>query len=37
MNDFINDYNRTILSGPVQFNCQGVAPCVYEFNEPDAE
>ena len=37
MNDFINDYNRTILSGPVQFNCQGVGPCVYEFNEPDAE
>lgn len=37
MNDFINDYNRTILSGPVQFNCQGAAPCVYEFNDPDAE
>ena len=33
MNDFINDYNRTILTGPVQFNCQGAAPCVYEFNE----
>ena len=37
MNDFINDYNRTILTGPVQFNCQGAAPCVYEFNEDDAE
>lgn len=37
MNNFINDYNRTILSGPVQFNCQGAAPCVYEFNDPDAE
>ncbi len=37
MNDFINDYNRTILSGPVQFNCQGIAPCVYEFNDPDAK
>lgn len=37
MNDFINDYNRTILTGPVQFNCQGVDPCVYEFNDPDIE
>ncbi len=37
MNNFINDYNRTILSGPVQFKCQGPAPCVYEFTDPDEE
>lgn len=36
MNAFINDYNRTILSGPVQFNCQD-DPCVYEYTGPGAE
>jgi len=36
MNDFVNDYNRTILVGPVQFRCQG-GPCVYEYNGPGSE
>lgn len=36
MNDFINDYNRTIMAGPTQFSCQD-GPCVYEFTGPEAE
>lgn len=34
MNDFINDYNRTIRVGPVQFRCQD-GPCVYAVPDPD--
>ncbi len=30
MNNFVNDYNRTIMAGPTQFQCQG-GPCDYEF------
>jgi len=36
MNDFINDYNRTIMSGPFQYRCQG-GTCVYEYTGPEAE
>ena len=36
MNDFVNDYNRTILVGPTQFRCQD-GPCVYEYTGPEAE
>lgn len=36
MNSFINDYNRTIMSGPVQFRCKG-GPCIYEYTGPEAE
>ena len=36
MNDFVNDYNRTILVGPSQFRCQD-GPCVYEYTEPETE
>lgn len=35
MNDFVNDYNRTIMSGPVQFRCKG-GPCLYEYTGPGA-
>jgi hypothetical protein len=34
MNDFVNDYNRTITIGPTQFRCQG-GPCVYEYTAPE--
>jgi hypothetical protein len=36
MNGFINDYNRTINSGPVQFRCKD-GPCLYEYTGPGAE
>ncbi len=36
MNSFINDYNRTINSGPVQFRCKD-GPCLYEYTGPEAE
>jgi len=36
MNSFINDYNRTINSGPLQFRCKD-GPCLYEYTGPEAE
>jgi hypothetical protein len=36
MNNFVNDYNRTIMAGPTQFRCQG-GPCEYEFTGIGAE
>lgn len=36
MNNFVNDYNRTIRVGPVQFRCKE-RPCVYKYTGPEQD
>lgn len=31
MFNFVNDFNRTIVPHPVQFNCAGLGPCIYKY------